>query len=82
MGLPQQAASSISEAPHLPSHHCSSPRGCRCLAIPITRAKWRRLEAGDPRELDRTFGWVPEGGPKTLEEAMGRPVLDGDTNAR
>lgn len=45
---------------------------CRTVIIPITRATWKRLEAGDKRTVDRIFGWVPEGGPTTLEEALAR----------
>lgn len=43
---------------------------CRSLVIPITKSQWKRLLAGDERVLDDVLGWVPEGGPKTLEEAL------------
>lgn len=43
---------------------------CRSILSPLTRSTWERLLAGDEQALKSAFGWVPEGGPKTVEEAL------------
>ncbi len=44
---------------------------CRSTLVPVSYWDLEDLEAGDPEALERFFGYLPEGAPKSLDEAMG-----------